>query len=102
MLEKKSATKSTRVDSKVTGMKNMGVFVQQNPSEEDLSHSASQPPAGAGFQSNSIIDGSQWLRPKHTLSPQPLSSAGASLPRDESGKWFPGSHGHKYITRDHT
>lgn len=31
-----------------------------------------KPPAGAGFQSNSIIDGSQCLPPHHTLSPQPF------------------------------
>lgn len=32
-----------------------GGFVQQDPSEEDLSHPVSQPPAGAGFQSNTQL-----------------------------------------------
>lgn len=58
----------------------------KNPSKRDLSLPASQPPAGAGFQSDSIIDGSRWLRPQHTVSPRQLSSAGASLPRDEAAK----------------
>lgn len=51
-LEEKPATESSKKN------KNRG-FVQQDPSEKDLSHPASQPPAGAGFQSSSIIDGSQ-------------------------------------------
>lgn len=62
--------------------------------EKDLIYPASLPPYGAGFQSNSIIDGSQ--------SPQTALLCRCIVAWRRSSKRVSGSSGRKCKTREHT